>query len=55
MGHFALLDPDPEAESGSIDLIESGSETLVHCYDPMINFSQLCLTASLPEFPPRWS
>ena len=25
---FALLDPDPDSESGSIDMIESGSETL---------------------------
>jgi hypothetical protein len=24
---FALLDPDPDSESGSTDLIESGSET----------------------------
>ncbi len=26
---FALLDPDPDSESGSTDLIQSGSETLV--------------------------
>jgi hypothetical protein len=25
---FALLDPDPDSESGSTGLIESGSETL---------------------------
>jgi hypothetical protein len=25
---FALLDPDPDSESGSTDLIESGSKTL---------------------------
>jgi hypothetical protein len=28
VGHFALLDPDPDSESGSTDLIESGSNPI---------------------------
>ncbi len=43
MGHFALMDPDPDSESGSgtTDLIESrsGSETLGTIKQQKINFS----------------
>jgi hypothetical protein len=43
VGHFALLDPDSDPDSeygtGSTDLIESGSETLVLRF--LFNFSIL--------------
>jgi hypothetical protein len=41
---FALLDPDSEYGSGSIDVIESGSETLLVCFE----FDVVCILYAHP-------